>query len=282
LQTGLLRFVTASVFLGWLALGNGSRLQSADLLSSEDTHMVDRHAYNVSAVMFLLVVLSVVAASFAVEHLYIMIQVFYTEAAAGLISMQAAVLSLLVTDLLLYVTSSIALSVVVFAMLRLQGSAAMYLWLMSLCISCAYLLAAVCAVWGQPSLLHAWAAFATSSALSLVFSGYLKHIGSVGGVWYVLSSISFTRYAFQGLSVVAFSRAPDRENYLGLYAFDNMSAGSCSGYLVLWVVLLLALLMLGLHVNVSAAQRNLTGRFKLAWSVGSNRKGKTSKNILGK
>ena len=256
---GLLRMVLAAVLLGCLVLREGDNLDAANLVTSPSTGLIDRHAYNVSGVLFAIIVLVVLATAFAVPYVHSTGQLIKAEVAAGLVSTASAWVALGTVDLMMYTAACWALAVLVYVLINIQGSLGHYCWLLLLVTYCGYSLAATCAVWFR-SLRLAWTCFAFITATCLIFTGFLQRLGSLGGLWAFLASLSFTRWAYEGLSIVAFSDAPDRDNYLELFGFDNTSALYCSVWLVVWMLLLQVLVLVGLmppmyHMRVASNMR---------------------------
>lgn len=181
---GMLRFTTAAVFLGCIALHQGTHLQSINLVTSPTTGLIDMHAYNTSAVLYAVVLLSVVSAAFAVPYIHSVVHTLKLEIGAGIATTSAAYISLVLVDICMYILGCILVSAIVRSMVGIQGNASAYYWLLVLTTVCSYSLAACCSVWLQ-SLRAAWSVFAFISAVCLIFTGFLQRLGSLGGLWKV-------------------------------------------------------------------------------------------------
>lgn len=70
----------------------------------------------------------------------------------------------------------------------------------------------------------------------------------------------FTRWAFEGLSILAFSDAPDRESYLTLYGFTNTTPELCSVWLLLWVLMLQTCVLVGLLPHMYKVKHTSNGK----------------------
>jgi ABC-type multidrug transport system fused ATPase/permease subunit len=243
---GLVQFTLAAVLLGCLALNQGNDLDSNDLVSNAHTGLVDMHAYNISSVLYAVVVLTLVSTAFAVPHLHSASQCIRAETTAGLVRTVSSWATLVVVDLFMYAVACAALSAVVHSLANIQGSIATYYWLLVLVAWCGYSLAAVCAIWLSQSLRIVWLCYAAMGGACLIFTGFLQRLGSLGGLWWFLAQLSFTRWAFEGLSISAFSDAPDSESYLQLFGFDHTRESDCAVLLVLWFILLQSLVLVGL------------------------------------
>jgi hypothetical protein len=243
---GLVQFTLAAVLLGCLVLNQGDDLDANDLVSNAHTGLVDMHAYNISSVLYAVVVLTLVSTAFAVPHLHSASQCIRAETTAGLVRTVSSWATLVAVDLFMYAVACAALSAVVHSLADIQGSIATYYWLLVLVAWCGYSLAAVCAIWLSQSLRIVWLCYAAIGGACLIFTGFLQRLGSLGGLWWFLAQLSFTRWAFEGLSISAFSDAPDSESYLQLFGFDHTRESDCAVLLVLWFILLQSLVLVGL------------------------------------
>jgi ABC-type multidrug transport system fused ATPase/permease subunit len=243
---GLVQFTLAAVLLGCLVLNQGNDLDANDLVSNAHTGLVDMHAYNISSVLYAVVVLTLVSTAFAVPHLHSASQCIRAETTAGLVRTVSSWATLVAVDLFMYAVACAALSAVVHTLADIQGSIATYYWLLVLVAWCGYSLAAVCAIWLSHSLRIVWLCYAAIGGACLIFTGFLQRLGSLGGLWWFLAQLSFTRWAFEGLSISAFSDAPDSESYLQLFGFDHTRESDCAVLLVLWFILLQSLVLVGL------------------------------------
>jgi ABC-type multidrug transport system fused ATPase/permease subunit len=243
---GLVQFTLAAVLLGCLVLNQGDDLDANDLVSNAHTGLVDMHAYNISSVLYAVVVLTLVSTAFAVPHLHSASQCIRAETTAGLVRTVSSWATLVAVDLFMYAVACAALSAVVHSLADIQGSIATYYWLLVLVAWCGYSLAAVCAIWLSQSLRIVWLCYAAIGGACLIFTGFLQRLGSLGGLWWFLAQLSFTRWAFEGLSISAFSDAPDSESYLQLFGFDHTRESDCAVLLVLWFIVLQSLVLVGL------------------------------------
>lgn len=184
LMLGMLRFTTAAVFLGCIALHQGQHLQAVDLVNSPSTGLIDMHAYNTSAVLYAVVLLSVVSAAFAVPYIHSVAHILKQEIGAGIATTSAAYACLVLVDISMYILGCVLVSAIVRSMVCIQGDASAYYWLLVLTTICSYSLAACCSVSLQ-SLRAAWSVFAIVSAVCLIFTGFLQRLGSLGGLWKV-------------------------------------------------------------------------------------------------
>jgi ABC-type multidrug transport system fused ATPase/permease subunit len=243
---GLVQFTLAAVLLGCLVLNQGNDLNANDLVSNVRTGLVVMHAYNISSVLYAVVVLTLVSTAFAVPHLHSASQCIRAETTAGLVRTVSSWATLVAVDLFMYAVACAALSAVVHSLADIQGSIATYYWLLVLVAWCGYSLAAVCVIWLSQSLRIVWLCYAAIGGACLIFTGFLQRLGSLGGLWWFLAQLSFTRWAFEGLSISAFSDAPDSESYLQLFGFDHTRESDCAVLLVLWFILLQSLVLVGL------------------------------------
>lgn len=243
-QLDLARIAIAGTFLGCIAYGQGNDIYNTNLVSNTTTELVDVHAYSLSGVVYALVVLSVVAASYAVYNVHNVMHCIKIEASAGIIRTYTGYMSMLCIDIKAYLIGCVIVSSITYNMIGIQGSIGMYYTVLLLATGCSYSLACACAIWCT-SLYTAHIIYITISVICLVFTGFLRYIGDVGGLWYVISLLSYTRYAYEALTTVVFSDASDKHDYLDLFGFDN-SVGICCLYIIVWIVVLQIIALWGL------------------------------------
>ncbi|RYH14002.1 hypothetical protein EON65_34355 [archaeon] len=222
----IVRFTLICVLIGSLAYHDGDALIDAPDLTTGSHNFAYKPATNATSVCFVLVAMSLVGVAFTVPHLHANIRLMKFEVNSGLQGVVSSWLSLILIDLPIYILVALVISLIMYSMVDIESSLNTYLGTTLMVLLTGYSVALNCAIWCA-SLPLATFVFSLISSFFLLFCGYLQVIDNLSPLWYWVSNVVFTRYAFQAYMVATFTKADDGDAFLAIYNFENTSAKSC-------------------------------------------------------
>lgn len=183
IRMSLFRFFIAGIVIGVMAFhsAKGSNLSVPSLLGDDDvvgggsSGVVSSYAYNVTSVLFLITIMSVVGTAFTIPHMFANARILKMEVYAGLHTTLSTWLMLLSVDMPLFLAAAIVLGGLVWLLLGFTGSCTLFLGTVVLTTLSGYTLALACSILCD-SVEKALFWFALWGVINIIFTGYLQPI----------------------------------------------------------------------------------------------------------
>lgn len=246
----IIRLFVAGLLIGIFVRNNGQQVNNDtaddDNVFISDNGLVSSSVYNITSVMFMLASISIIGIAFAVTFLHTNMQIMKYEIASGLHHTISSWICGVLVDIPIYLLAAIILASVVWMFMGLTGSFFVYISSIILITFAGWSLALCVVVWSStPDLAMLY--FSIYGSFSILFTGYLQAIPDFDGLLQWVTTVSFSRWAFEALSIQAFKNNsdPNSQTYLDTLSFDE-STSLCINWLISWCFFLQFIAIIGL------------------------------------
>ena len=254
----LIRLILAGLIIGLLSFRCGSlgNIDNTDLVNDPNNNNLNNpDAYNVASAIFLVVALSFTGIAFALPYMQSNYHILALEVEAGLHSTLSGYVSVLMVEIPIVIIASCCLGGLLQALMALTVDSFLYYFIVCMVVLCGHALASASACWSSsPVAATVW--FARWAVVCTVTTGFLQTIPFLPAFLPWITSISFTRYAFQGLMLQVFQNLSGGTDYLDSFGFNNSNSSFCLLMLVVWWV--------GIHSIVFAGMLPRSYRHRVA------------------